>query len=378
MRGIAYGLFLFVSAASAWGDGQAVVRKPFQMPKVASSSDGFVEVVAADVPGDPMGFRLPILGFATRSIRELERVYKLEMPRRDGAGLAIHAMDGRTNDTRVVARTFRREAGLITRIWLPSPGYSDIGLLRFEIAKAYFACWIERSAPRGTVPGALPDWFVQGALRAADAQTAHDDVRFVLNLWSSARLPFFPALCADLRVAKGPAAALPGYVVSYVRERGFFKAVLERLASGAAWDGAWLAERLTGESDPVQQDRVSDERLVRLSRAVLSPGQASDWDVQLFASRLWLYPAGRGGAPGRPYSFSEAIPLAATNVQLRAAAARKSIEMPMYVLGRGEKMMEAGEAYRQFLLAVARGGEPGELRPLLEKADGILDALLAR
>ena len=52
--------------------------------------------------------------------------------------------------------------------------------------------------------------------------------------------------------------------------------------------------------------------------------------------------------------------------------------MPMYVLGRGETMMEAGEAYRQFLLSMARGDEPDELRPLLKKADDILDALLAR
>lgn len=379
MKRLVCGLLLLAFAVYAQdGEPVAVRRRPSEVPKVASSSDGFVAVVAADVPGDPMGFRLPILGFATRSIRELERAYKLEMPRREGAGLAIHAMDGRTNDTRVIARAFRRDAGLVTRIWLPSPGYSDIDLLRFEIAKAYFASWIERAAPRGTTPGSLPDWFVQGALRATDAQTVHDDVRFVLNLWSSARLPFFPALCTDLRVAKGPAAALPGYVVSYVRERHLFKSVLERLASGAAWDGAWLAEQLTGESDPVQQDRASDERLARLSRAVLSPGQASEWDVRLFASRLWLYPAGRGGAPGGPYSFAETVPLAATNVQLRAAAAKKAFEMPRYVLGRGETMMEAGEAYRQFLLAVARGGEPDELWPLLKKADDILDALLAR
>lgn len=379
MKRLLFGFLLLAFATHAQeGESLVVRRKPSEMPKLASSADGFVEVVAADVPGDPMGFRLPILGFATRSIRELERVYKLEMPRRDEAGLAIHALDGRTNDTRVVARAFRRETGLVTRIWLPSPGYSDIDLLRFEIAKAYFASWIERAAPKGTVPGTLPDWFVQGALRAADAQTVHDDVRFVLKLWSSARLPFFSALCTDLRVAKGPAAALPGYVVSYVREKHLFKPVLERLASGLAWDGAWLAEQLTGESDPVQQDRASDERLSRLARAVLSPGLASDWDVQVFASRLWLYPAGRGAAPGRAYSFAESVPLAATNVQLRAAAAKKALDMPRYVLGRGETMMEAGEAYRQFLLAVARGGEPDELSPLLKKADDILGALLAR
>ena len=196
--------FCVVAAYAQDGEPQTAGRKPFLMPKVATSADGFVNVVAADVPGDPMGFRLPILGFATRSIRELERVYGLDMPRRDGAGLAIHAMDGRTNDTRVIARAFRQESGLVTRIWLPSPGFSDIDLLRFEIAKAYFASWVERSAPHGVTPGELPDWFVQGALRAADSQTAHDDVRFVLKLWSSARLfsPRFARTCAwrrDLR-----------------------------------------------------------------------------------------------------------------------------------------------------------------------------------
>jgi hypothetical protein len=356
-------------------------RKPSEMPKVATSANGFVKVVAADVPGDPMGFRLPILQFATRNLHELERAYALEMPRRDVPGLVIYAQDGRTNDTRVIVREMRRDGALVTRVWLPSPGFSDLEQLRFEIARAYLHAWIDRTAPRGVTPGELPDWMVQGALRAADAQVAHDDVRFVLGLWSSARLPFFPALCTDLRVAKGPAAALPGYVVGYVREKHLFKKTLERLASGAAWDGKWLAEQLTGEKDPTEQDRVSDERLARLSRAVLSPGRASAWDVQTFASRLRLYPSAfdrKIGAQGSSCSFAEAIGQAATNMYVRAAAAQKAREMPLYVIGRGEELVAVGEAYRKFLLSLARGEPPDELRALLQDADARLAPLLAK
>ena len=374
---------LVLLACVAWAqDDEPLVarRKPSEMPKAALSAGGFVKVVAADVPGDPMGFRLPILQFATRNLRELEKAYKLEMPRREEPGLVIYALDGRTNDTRVIMRASRRET-LVTRVWLPSPGFSDLDQLRFELVRAYLRAWIARAAPRGVTPGELPDWVVQGALRAADAQTAHDDARFVLNLWSSARLPFFPALCSDLRVAKGPAAALPGYVIAYVRERHVFKKMLERLASGARWDGAWLAEQLTGEKEPSEQDRVSDERLARLSRAVLSPGSASAWDVQTFASRLRLYPSSFDrtiGAQGASCSFAEAVDQAATNLHVRAAAAQKAREMPMYVIGRGEELMAVGEAYRKFLLAVARGEPPAELRALLQDADALLAPLLAK
>ena len=371
----------FLACVAYAQEGEPVVarRKPSEMPKVATSASGFVKVVAADVPGDPMGFRLPILQFTTRNLRELEKAYNLEMPRRAEAGIIIHAQDGRTNDTRVIVRETRRDGALVTRVWLPSPGFSDLEQLRFEIARAYLHAWIDRTAPRGVKPGELPDWMVQGALRAANTELAHDDIRFVLGLWSSARLPFFPALCTDLRVAKGPAAALPGYVVGYVREKHLFKKTLERLASGSAWDGKWLAEQLTGEKDPTEQDRVSDERLARLSRAVLSPGRASTWDVQTFASRLRLYPAAFDrtiGAQGPSCSFAEAVGQAATNMHVRAAAAQKAREMPLYVIGRGEELVAVGEAYRKFLLAVARGEPPAELRALLQDADSRLAPLL--
>ena len=382
MRRLVSCLIAFFLACVACGqEGGSVVvrRKPSEMPKVATSANGFVKVVAADIPGDPMGFRLPILQFVTRNLHELERVYALEMPRRDAPGLVIYAQDGRTNDTRVIAREARRDDALVTRVWLPSPGFSDLDQLRFEIARAYLHAWIDRAAPHGVTPGELPDWVVQGALRAVDVQTVHDDVRFVLEIWSAARLPYFPALCSDLRVAKGPAAALPGYVVAYMRERHLFKEALERLASGKPWDGAWLAEKLTGEKEPSEQDRMSDERLARLSRAVLSPGEASAWDVQTFASRLRLYPVTFADrASGASCSFAEAVDRAETDASVRLAAARKAREMPMCVVGRGEKLAAAGEAYRKFLLALARGESSDDLKELLQEADALLAPLLAQ
>jgi len=51
--------------------------------------------------------------------------------------------------------------------------------------------------------------------------------------------------------------------------------------------------------------------------------------------------------------------------------------MPMYVVGRGEELMAVGEAYRKFLVAVARGEPPEELRTLLREADALLASLLS-
>lgn len=348
-------------------------RLPSEMPKTVSSADGFIEVTAADVPGDPVGFRLPILQFATKIKRDLERAYRLEMP--EGArGISIYALGGRTNDTRVVTR---RSSGAYCRIWLPSPGYSDIETLRFEIAKAFFFSWIARRSGKAR-PSELPDWLVQGLLRATDGAVAHDDTRFVLELWSNARLPFFPALCTDLRVAKGPAAALPGYVAAWMKEKKLVVQLLERLAGGEPWDGEWLAGRLTGEKDATMQDRASDERLARLSRAVLSPGRASAWDVKVFGSRLLLYPAAFDmplGKESDSCTFREAAEIAHVSEAVRDAAWRKAREMPFCVIGRGDAMIEAGNAYRAFLLAAAKGGSPMVLNPLLSAAEAKFAAL---
>ena len=354
-------------------------KRAVEMPKAVLGADGFVEVVAADVPGDPVGFRLPILQFTTRLVREVERVYGLSMPR-GGVGLLIHAQDGTTNDVRVISRAGRRAGAAITHVWLPSPGFSDLGALRYAIVKAYFRGWIDRNRPQGvTAAAAMPDWMVLGALRGLDGETVHGDKRAVLAMWSEARLPFFPALCRNLRVGTGEDAALCGYVVSWLKERKLFRKTLEGFAAGRAFEGARFAADLTGETAPDEQDRASDERLARLTRAVLSPGRASQWDLKVFTSRLLLYPAEFDkniGANGTSCTFREAIALSADHPAIREAAARKAREMLFCTIGRGTALAEASEAYRLFLTGLARGDAPDELGRLLDEADAQLQEIL--
>ncbi len=351
-----------------------------ELPKVASSSDGFVEVVAADVPGDPVGVRLPILQFTTRLVRDIERVYGLEMPR-GGVGLLVHAQDGTTNDVRVISRAGRRNGAVITHIWLPSPGHSNLEALRFAIAKAYFRGWIDRNRPQeGASPAVeMPNWMVLGVLRTLNGERVDDDKRMILTMWSEARLPYFPVLCRDLRAGTGEAAALCGYVVAWLKERRLFKKTLEGLAAGQVLTGARLAADLTDETDPDAQDRASDERLARLTRAVLSPGRASSWDLKVFTSRLLLYPAEFDkniGANGTSCTFREAIAQAAENPAIRAAAARKAREMLFCAIGRGSALTDVAEAYRLFLTGLARGDAPDELGRLLDDAETQLQEIL--
>ena len=383
-------IFSAISVFVAWADeGRAVVetdepaaprKRVADLPKVATGANGLVEVVAADVPGDPVGFRLPILQFTTRLVRDVERVYGLEMPRGE-VGLLIHAQNGTTNDVRVISRAGRRGGAAITHIWLPSPGFSDLEALRYAIVKGYFRCWIDRArAAKATAPAAeMPAWMVFGALRGLDRATVDADKQTVLTIWSEARLPSFPVLCRDLRPGVGDDAALCGYVVAWLREKRLFRAALEDFAAGRAFDGARLAADLTGEAEPDRQDRAHDERLARLTRSVLTPGRASAWDRRVFASRLLLYPEKfdtTNSTQRTAWTFREAIPRAADDPGLRAAAARKAREMPFCALGRGPQLGAAADAYRRFLTALARGDDPERLGPLLDEAEALLNEIL--
>ena len=356
------------------------IRTAAEMPKVATSADRFVEVVAADIPGDPVGFRLPILQFTTRLVREVERVYKLSMPRGE-PGLVIHALEGRTNDVRVIARPQRRDNVALTRVWLPSPGYSDLDQLRFSIVKAYFHAWIDRNRPKdAAVPAApVPDWLVLGALRTLDGETMDADKHAVLDLWSTAAMPFFPRLCANLKAGPGDDAVFCGYIVSWMREKKIFRRTLEDFAAGQAFDGRRLAVDLTDETDPERQDKVSDDRLMRLTRSVLSPGRATPWDIKVFTSRLLLYPSEFDkniGANGTSCTFREAIALAAENPAVREAAWKKAREIPFCAIGRGPALTEVSESYRKFLVALARGDGAEVLAPLLDVAEAQMQEIL--
>lgn len=329
-------------------------------PKAVMSADGFVRVVSYDDPRDEIGFRRPILAFAGNVIDSLAREFAVKRKKVKSPGLIIYAMDGRTNDTRVVVRPERRANGTsVVKVFLPSPGYSDLDELRAAIAQSF-------------VGVDMPAWLVQGVMRCQDDDTRKDDMRFVLRLWSEARLPFFPALCTDMRVAKGKAAALPGYIAGWIKEKNLLGKLKEE-----GWDGKRLAELLTGEKDPFLQDRASDERLARLARSVLEPGTAGRWELDYFSSRLLLCSPffGKKIANGKSCcTFQEAIDAGDSNLMVRAAAFLKSREVPLYALGRGDGLRMAADAYVRFLLGVAAGEERSKLESLLKDADAKLEA----
>ena len=176
---------------------------------------------------------------------------------------------------------------------------------------------------------------------------------------------------------QGPAAALSGCLAGWMKEKRLVKPALERLAAGQPWDGKRLAEELTGETEPFLQDRASDERLARLARAVLTPGQASDWDLTVFTSRLLLYPPFFDSTGVRFWTFGQAAALAAESPAVRAAARRKAREILFCAIGRGDALADAARAYRAFLVATAQGTPAEELKTLLDAADGKMKAILA-
>lgn len=329
-------------------------------PKAAVSTDGFIRVVAYDNPRDEMGFRRPILSFAGNLLDSVSVAFHVKRVKVKEPGLIIYAMDGRTNDTRVVVRPETRGNGSkVVKVFLPSPGYSDLDDLRIAIVKSF-------------VGADAPDWFAQGVLRCTDDAVRRADTRFVLDLWSSGRLPFFPALCTDLRVGKGKAAALPGYVAGWVKE----KKLLGQLRT-EGWNGKRLAELLTGEKDPVQQDRASDERLARLARSVLEPGGCGRWELDFFSSRLLLYPPffDTKLIDGRAVcTFREALDAGGSNLLVRAMALLKSREVPLYALGRGDELQGIAGVYTRFLLGIAAGEDKGKLEKMLNNADARLEA----
>lgn len=133
----------------------------------------------------------------------------------------------------------------------------------------------------------------------------------------------------------------------------------------------WMSGEKAGEDD---------EEYLKLSRSVLSPGEARAEDVLRFASSLYLYPA-YYDAPfhgGRlQCSFREAVPLSREDMNVRLAAYRMLTPIFAYGMGHGERMNAAVEAYVLFLRELAAGVKSDEeLLKLLDEADAKLKGVL--
>ena len=374
---LAWGIDVWAQATGAVSESKprrSVAEVLKTLPKSQTSLDGFVTVVATDVPGDDIGFRGPLVQFASKIAHSIGKTLSIpDLPRRREAALIIFAQDGRTNDTRVVVRVSRRRSGPVTRIWLPSPGYSDIEQLRFEVARAYFRAAVENYRELPPPPGALPPaevpaWLVVGVLRQTDIEQARADMRSVLEGWSGGYFPFFPSLCAETNMPP----VLAGYVAGWLKEKSLYTSLLEDAAAGKTWEADVLATKLTGCSSEVEQDVASDQRLLRLLRKVISPGRTSRSDLRIFASRLLLYPPFYDKMFAGCHigcTFREAVELASADPEVRHAAARKAKEVPLYAVGRGEELQQASLAYMDFLVALARGETSERLVSLLDVAE---------
>ena len=135
--------------------------------------------------------------------------------------------------------------------------------------------------------------------------------------------------------------------------------------------GEWYAGKC-GKDD--------DEKYLKLQRSVLLPGSASKHDVEIFASRLYLYPPTYDERFCGRYdcvSFREAIKLAKIDPRIRLAAYNKIQGTVLFASGRGEKMSAAGVAYASFLNELFQYKKTeDELTAMLNAADLILQGVL--
>lgn len=126
----------------------------------------------------------------------------------------------------------------------------------------------------------------------------------------------------------------------------------------------------------------SDEEGFRLMRKILKPGFASRRDVLLFASRLYLYPPQydlRFADGSSVVSFHDAVGLSRRDPLLRLVAAVRANMLPVFGGGRGKALADAAEAYRVFLIELAKGEMSDEqLRDILDEADVRLNVAYER
>lgn len=125
-----------------------------------------------------------------------------------------------------------------------------------------------------------------------------------------------------------------------------------------------------------------DEEGLKMMRKVFEPGRASVRDVLIFASRLYLYPPQfdiKFKDKFRCLSFREALAHCYKDPLTRVVAMYKANDLPVFGGGRGQELMDAAMAYRQFLLEFAKSEkDQRELEGLLADAEDKLRIAMER
>ena len=102
--------------------------------------DGLVRVYGNCPVDMRREYQMPVATFASGICRKLYSVGNRKRKRFSEPGIVISLGDARTNIADVVSRPLVRADGTkFTRIMVPSPGGADVGRLRIEVVRAFFA-----------------------------------------------------------------------------------------------------------------------------------------------------------------------------------------------------------------------------------------------
>ena len=141
---------------------------------VVTQSDGLVKVYASCPEDMRREFQSPMARFAADTVKMLYAGLSMKPLRFPRPGIIIVVGGTRTNDTTIVSRVSTNDARTVSRIYVRSPGYADLGRFRMEIVKAFY-----RSV-KGTELG---DADAERAYRNADPVLRIADQRLKLEEW---------------------------------------------------------------------------------------------------------------------------------------------------------------------------------------------------
>jgi len=167
MTGFPSALFLLLALT------RAEIIERFKAP-IVTQAEGLVQV-HADCPEDMRReFQLPIASFAAETVKTLYAGNGRRPERFQEAGIVIHVGDVRTNLPEVVTRVVTNGNRAVTRIYVRSPGFADLGQLKTAVIRGYF-----RSVERRE----LSEQEAVAAYRRADPELRIADERQRLEDW---------------------------------------------------------------------------------------------------------------------------------------------------------------------------------------------------
>lgn len=116
---------------------RAEIIERFKAP-VITQADGLVQVFADCAPDIRREYQLPIARFAAETVKTLYRGLNEKSVRFQKPGVIISIGEVRTNVADVVVRVSTNDDRVVTRLFVPSPGFTDIAKFRTEVIKGFY------------------------------------------------------------------------------------------------------------------------------------------------------------------------------------------------------------------------------------------------